>query len=136
MIGVKLRTNVCNTNIHLPFCEVGENLQRPFEISWIEEDEAEKVLVPTVPETERKLMIRFYKWIHSKNFEARIKVIHPKYSKHWPYRLCVPKDWGPQKVTIYFLIFYLVKSSENILFFYLHFTWLCGSWNHQRFLKK
>ena len=32
------------------------------------------------------------------------------------------KDWGPKKVTIYFPIFYLVKSSENILFFYLHFT--------------
>ena len=36
------------------------------------------------------------------------------------------KDWGPKKVTIYFHIFYLVKSSKNILFFYLHFTWLCG----------
>ena len=32
------------------------------------------------------------------------------------------KDWGPKKVTIYFPIFYLVKSSKNILFFYLHFT--------------
>ena len=31
------------------------------------------------------------------------------------------KDWGPKKVTIYFPIFYLVKSLENILFFYLHF---------------
>ena len=28
------------------------------------------------------------------------------------------KDWGPKKVTIYFPIFYLVKSSKNILFFY------------------
>ena len=36
------------------------------------------------------------------------------------------KDWPAKKVTIYFPIFYLVKSSENILFFYLHFTWLCG----------
>ena len=27
------------------------------------------------------------------------------------------KDWGPKKVTIYFPIFCLVKSSENILFF-------------------
>ena len=33
-----------------------------------------------------------------------------------------PKDWPAKKVTIYFPIFYLVKSSENILFFYLHFT--------------
>ena len=33
---------------------------------------------------------------------------------------------GLKKVTIYFPIFYLVKSSENILFFYLHFTWLQG----------
>ena len=46
------------------------------------------------------------------------------------------KDWPAKKVTIYFPIFYLVKSSENTLFFYLHFTWLCGSWNHQRVLKK
>ena len=34
-----------------------------------------------------------------------------------------PKDWGPKKVTIYFPIFYLVKSSETNLFFYL-ITWL------------
>ena len=27
-------------------------------------------------------------------------------------------------------------NSENILFLYLHFTWLYGSWNHQRILKK
>jgi hypothetical protein len=26
------------------------------------------------------------------------------------------KDWGPKKVTIYFPIFYLLKSTENILF--------------------
>ena len=32
------------------------------------------------------------------------------------------KDWPGQKVTIYYPIFYLVKCSENILFFYLHFT--------------
>ena len=32
------------------------------------------------------------------------------------------KDWPAKKVTIYFPIFYLVKRSENILFFYLHFT--------------
>ena len=55
MIGVKLRTNVCNTNIHFPFCDVGENLQRPFEISCIEEEEAEKVLVTPVPDTEKKI---------------------------------------------------------------------------------
>ena len=46
------------------------------------------------------------------------------------------KDWPGKKVTIYFPIFYLVKTSENILFFYLHFTWLCSSWNYQRILKK
>ena len=27
-----------------------------------------------------------------------------------------PKDWGPKKVTIYFPIFYLVKSSESYSF--------------------
>ena len=32
------------------------------------------------------------------------------------------KDWLGKKVTIYFPILYLVKSSENIFFFYLHFT--------------
>ena len=30
----------------------------------------------------------------------------------------------------------MMKSSESISFFYLHFTWLFGSWNHQRTLKK
>ena len=30
----------------------------------------------------------------------------------------------------------MVYSSENISFLYLHFTWLYGSWNHQRILKK
>ena len=32
--------------------------------------------------------------------------------------------------------FLTVYSLENILFLYLHFTWLYGSWNHQRILKK
>ena len=41
----------------------------------------------------------------------------------WPKYVC--KDWGPKKVTIYFPIFYLVKSSENIFLpaFYL-IMWL------------
>ena len=30
----------------------------------------------------------------------------------------------------------IVYSSENTSFLYLHFTWLYGSWNHQRILKK
>ena len=42
------------------------------------------------------------------------------------------KDLG----TIYFPIFYLEKSSDNILFFYPHFAWLCGSRNQKRVLKK
>ena len=46
------------------------------------------------------------------------------------------KTGDPKRWTIYFPLLYLVKSSENILFFYLHFTWLCGSWNHQKVLKK
>ena len=33
-------------------------------------------------------------------------------------------------------IFCLIKSSKIDLFFYLHFTWLCGPWDHQRILKK
>ena len=36
-------------------------------------------------------------------------------------KFMVFKDWGPKKVTIYFPIFYLVKSSENISFFYQKF---------------
>jgi hypothetical protein len=34
------------------------------------------------------------------------------------------KDWAAKKVTIFNSIVHLVKTSENILFFYLHFTWL------------
>ena len=48
MIGVKLKINVWNKNIHLPLFEVGENLHSPFEISWIElleREEAEKKVV-------------------------------------------------------------------------------------------
>ena len=50
---------------------------------------------------------------------------------HWGYISSPPtglnkdlehKDWPGKKVTIDFPIFYLVKSSENILLFYLHFT--------------
>ena len=33
-------------------------------------------------------------------------------------------------------MFLMVYNSENILFLYLHFTCLYGSWNHQRILKK
>ena len=55
----------------------------------------------------------------------------------WKKIIChLHKDWGPKKVTIYFPNFYLVKSLENILLFYLHFTWLFGSENHQQVLKK
>ena len=49
---------------------------------------------------------------------------------------CAIKDWPALKVTIYFPIFYWVKTSENTLFFSLHFTWLYDSWNHQRVLEK
>ena len=48
----------------------------------------------------------------------------------------VNKDWPVKKVTIFNTIVHLEKTSENILFFCLHFTWLCGWWNHQRILKK
>ena len=42
-------------------------------------------------------------------------------------------ETGEQKRSQFtFPIFYLVKNSENILFFYHHFIWLCGSWNYQR----
>ena len=37
-----------------------------------------------------------------------------------------PKDWAVKKVTIPNSTSLMVKSSEIILFFYLHFTWLCG----------
>ena len=32
--------------------------------------------------------------------------------------------------------FLFSKRFRKCLFFYLHFTWLCGSWNYQRILKK
>ena len=32
-------------------------------------------------------------------------------------------------------VFCLIKSSKFDLIFYLHFTWLCGSWHHQTILK-
>ena len=44
--------------------------------------------------------------------------------------------WFSIKVTTLNSKFLMVYSSENILFLYLHFTWLYGSWNHQRILKK
>ena len=44
--------------------------------------------------------------------------------------------WFSIKVTTLNSNFLMVYSSENILFLYLHFTWLYGSWNHQRILKK
>ena len=46
------------------------------------------------------------------------------------------KDWAGKKVTILKSKFLMVKSSELFKSFYLHFTWLCGSWNHQRFFEK
>ena len=36
------------------------------------------------------------------------------------------KDWTAKKVTIFNLIVHLVEPSENILFLYLHFIWLCS----------
>ena len=44
--------------------------------------------------------------------------------------------WFSIKVTTLNSNFLMVYSSENILFLYLHFTWLYSSWNHQRILKK
>ena len=47
------------------------------------------------------------------------------------YKLCsVKKDTRLNQV------FYLIKSSGIIFIFYLDFTWLYGSWHHQRILKK
>ena len=44
--------------------------------------------------------------------------------------------WFSIKVTTLNSSFLMVYSSENTLFLYLHFTWLHGSWNHQRIWKK
>ena len=44
--------------------------------------------------------------------------------------------WFSSKVTTLYSNFLMVYSSENISYLYLHFTWLYGSWNHQRILKK
>ena len=40
------------------------------------------------------------------------------------------------KETIYFIIFPWWKVQKLSFTFYLHFTWLCGSWKLQRILKK
>ena len=45
------------------------------------------------------------------------------------------KDWEGKKVTIPNSTFLIVKSSDMILFFYLHFTWLCGHEIIKEFLK-
>ena len=46
------------------------------------------------------------------------------------------KDWAGKKVTILYSTLLMVKSSEIIWFFNLHFTWLCGSWNHKKNFEK
>ena len=46
------------------------------------------------------------------------------------------KVWFSIKVTTLNSNILMVYISENILFPYLHFTWLYGSWNLQRILKK
>ena len=48
----------------------------------------------------------------------------------------LPKVWFSINVTTLNSNYLMVYSSGNILFLYLHFTWLYGSWNHQRILKK
>ena len=49
---------------------------------------------------------------------------------------CYSIVWFSIKVTTLNSNLLTVYSSENILFLYLHFTWVYGSWNHQRILKK
>ena len=41
--------------------------------------------------------------------------------------------WKRQSISLFFSN---EKFKKQILFFYLHFTWLCGSWKPQRILKK
>ena len=63
-----------------------------------------------------------------------IRMVESNLCPHAP--LPAGKDWAVKKVTIPNSTFLMVKSWEIILSFYLHFTWLYGSWNHQRILKK
>ena len=51
------------------------------------------------------------------------------------YMICY-KDWAGKKVTILYSTLLMVKSSEIIWFFNLHFTWLCGSWNPKKDFEK
>ena len=54
-----------------------------------------------------------------------------KLTKSPPYKVCPVEN-----NTNLNSIFCLLKGQKLILFLYLHFTWLCGSWHHQRILKK
>ena len=44
------------------------------------------------------------------------------------------KDWPVKKSANFFSIFCYKKVQKMILFFYVHITLYCGSWNHQKFL--
>ena len=63
------------------------------------------------------------------------------YIKNWPSPAlsklnCQTIVWFSSKVTTLNSNFLMVYSSENMLFLYLHFTWLYCSSNHERILKK
>ena len=60
----------------------------------------------------------------------------PKFPSEINWPLPGAKDWAGKKVTILYSTLLMVKSSEIIWFFNLHFTWLCGSWNHKKNFEK
>ena len=74
----------------------------------------------------------YYSTKHKKLFKnprSSVQIWRNKY-------LFFSKDWPGKKVTILWLKFLIVKSWELYKSFYLHFTWLCGSWNQQRIFEK
>ena len=87
-----------------------------------------------------------FKWLSEKNFRRLscvFDIMKTKVMKTTLLNKLLPCNnstyynivWFSIKVTTLNSNFLMVYSSENILFLYLHFTWLYGLWNHQRILK-
>ena len=84
------------------------------------------------------------------NRTSKIKVLNSQnlFDNFWPTKLPTYQTsdlmlfgkrylkTGRLKRSQFSFLFLSSKNLKKILFFYLHFNWLFGSWNHQRILKK